>query len=60
MALVDPVAPASPNEHILGVVRHADHFVWNNLPERQNQIVTTFDQQLVDLRRPRLIVDSLR
>ena len=36
-------------------VRHAHHFVRNHLPDRQDQIVAAIAQQLVHLRRPRVV-----
>ena len=44
MTLVDPLSTARADEYIFGVVRHANYFVRDNLAERQDQIVATFDQ----------------
>ena len=46
---VDAVASASPDQDVLVVVRHADHFVWHNLPQREHKIEAAVCDQAIRL-----------
>ena len=50
---------AGSDEQILVVVGHADHFMGHHLADRENQIVSAFPHQPVELRGPRFAVDAL-
>ena len=52
VALVDALAAACADEHVLVVVRHADDLVRDHLAQRKDQVETAIHQQPVHLRGP--------
>ena len=58
MALVDARHPARADENVLVVVGHADDFVGHDLADREDQVVSAFPHQAVELGRPRLAVNA--
>ena len=57
MAIVDAGIPSSSDEDVLGVVGHSDHFVGDDLSDRQDQIVSPLGDDAIDLGWPRFRVD---
>ena len=55
MAAVDSVRAAGANQNIFVVVGHADHFMRDDLSDRENQIEAAAGDQAVHLRRPGVI-----
>ena len=52
---MDSQHAARAHKHILVEAGHAHHFVRDDLPDRQDQVVPAVAQQLVHLRRPRVV-----
>src|SRR5215510_10358436 len=60
MTAVDTVRSAGTNQDVLVIVRHPDNFMWNHLPDRQNQVEIAFDQHAVNLNRPGVVELTFR
>ena len=59
MTFIDALNAPSPDEKVFVVICHADDLMRHNLANGQDQIVAPFPDELVQLRRPRLVEDPL-
>ena len=59
MTLVNTFGSTCTDKDILIVICHANHFVWYDLANRENEVDIPFKQQFVDLCRPGEIASAL-
>src|SRR5438128_6080410 len=60
VAAVDAVGAAGSDQNILVVIGHADHFMWDDLANRENEIELSASDEPVYLGRPVIIEAPFR